>query len=107
MKTISILCWAASLAAAQTDPASWTAYGKNSLGWRYSELDQINAKTIAGLVPQWMYQTGAPGKNETTPLVFDGMMYITGPNNTAWALDALTGRSIWSYKSAQPAGLNR
>lgn len=84
----------------------WTSYGNNALGWRYSELDQINTKTVARLTPQWMYQTNVPGKNETTPLVFDGMMYVTGPSNNAWALDAMTGRPIWSYKKALPANVN-
>lgn len=84
----------------------WTSYGKNDLGWRYSELDQINTNTVSRLTPQWMYQTNTPGKNETTPLVFDGMMYVTGPSNNAWALDAVTGRPIWSYKKALPANVN-
>jgi alcohol dehydrogenase (cytochrome c) len=84
----------------------WTSYGKNEAGWRYSELDQINTKTVARLTPQWMYQTNVPGKNETTPLVFDGMMYVTGPSNNAWALDAMTGRPIWSYKKAMPPDVN-
>ena len=97
-----ILLSIASLAFAQ----DWTSYGKNELGWRYSELDQINIQTISRLRPEWMYQTNTPGKNETTPLVFDGMMYVTGPSNTAWALDAITGRPIWSYKKALPANVN-
>src|SRR5271169_6846622 len=94
------------LSAAMALAQDWTSYGKNSLGWRYSELDQINTKTATRLTPQWMYQTNVPGKNETTPLVFGGMMYITGPSNNAWALDAVTGRPIWSYKKAPPAGVN-
>ena len=105
MKTIALGLLACVGALAQGD-ADWTSYGKNSLGWRYSELDQINTKNVSKLTAQWMYQTGVPGKTETTPLVFGGMMYITGPSNTAWALDALTGRPIWSYKSAPPARLD-
>ncbi len=100
----ALLCSAAALA--QTGTGAWTSYGKNSFGWRYSELDQINASNVARLAPQWMYQTNVPGKNETTPLVFGGMMYVTGPSNTAWALDALTGHPIWSYRSAPPARLD-
>ncbi len=105
MKIVIVVLYAG-VAFAQSDPGTWTSYGKNSLGWRFSELEQINTQTVNRLAPQWMYQTGVPGKNETTPLVFGGMMYITGPSNTAWALDALTGRPIWSYKSAPPAGIN-
>jgi alcohol dehydrogenase (cytochrome c) len=93
-------------ALAQTNPGDWTSYGKNSFGWRYSELDQINTKNVSRLAPQWMYQTNMPGKNETTPLVSDGLMFVTGPSNTAWALDALTGRRIWSYRSNPPSGLD-
>jgi len=100
MKLLLVL--AGTMALAQ----DWTSYGKNPFGWRYSELDQINTKTVGRLTPQWMYQTNVPGKNETTPLVFDGMMYFTGPSNNAWALDAVTGRPIWSYKKALPAGVN-
>src|SRR5258708_9564779 len=106
MKLLLLSALAGALALAQNDPGSWTTYGKNSLGWRYSELDQINVRNVSKLVPQWMFQTNATGKNETTPLVFDRMMFVTGPNNFAWALDALTGRLIWSYKSAPQGGLN-
>src|SRR5229473_8034538 len=106
MKLLVLSFLAGTFALAQNDASSWTTYGKNSLGWRYSELDQINTKTVSKLAAQWMYQTNVPGKNETTPLVFGGMMYITGPSNNAWALDALTGRPVWSYKSAPPAHLN-
>ncbi|HWZ30970.1 MAG TPA: PQQ-dependent dehydrogenase, methanol/ethanol family [Bryobacteraceae bacterium] len=106
MKLLGCGVLAAMICHAQIDPGSWMSYGKNSLGWRYSELDQINAKNVSRLASQWMYQTGVPGKNETTPLVFDRMMFVTGPSNFAWALDALTGRPIWSYKSAPPTGVD-
>jgi len=94
------------LAMAQTNSGDWTAYGKNSFGWRYSELGQINTANVSRLAAQWMYQTNMPGKNETTPLVSDGLMFVTGPSNTAWALDALTGRQIWAYRSSPPAKLD-
>src|ERR1700682_2074801 len=106
MKLLVLGVLTGAIVLAQNDPGSWTTYGKNSLGWRYSELDQINTKTVSKLTAQWMYQTNVPGKNETTPLVFDKLMFVTGPNNFAWALDALTGRLIWSYKSAPQGGLN-
>jgi len=106
MKILLLTVLAITSGFAQTDAGAWTSYGKNSLGWRYSDLAQINTDTVRTLVPRWMYQTGVPGKNETTPLVFDQMMYVTGPSNTAWALDALTGRPIWTYKSAPPSRLN-
>jgi alcohol dehydrogenase (cytochrome c) len=106
MKLLAIGLLSTAMALAQTGTGAWTSYGNNSFGWRYSELDQINASNVARLAPQWIYQTNVPGKNETTPLVFGGMMYITGPSNTAWALDALTGHPIWSYRTAPPARLD-
>ncbi len=106
MKLFTLGVLATTMTLAQNDPGTWTSYGKNLLGWRYSELDQINASNASGLAAQWMYQTVVPGKNETTPLVFDRMMFVTGPSNFAWALDALTGRPIWSYRRAPPTGLD-
>ena len=53
-----------------------------------------------------MFQTGVPGRLEATPLVVDGSMYLTGPDNHAWALDARTGRQIWHYRRQLPERLN-
>ncbi|HWB83449.1 MAG TPA: PQQ-dependent dehydrogenase, methanol/ethanol family [Bryobacteraceae bacterium] len=93
------------LVKAQDDPASWLSYGKNYSGWRYSPLAQIDASNIAHLAPAWILATGARGGNETTPIVLDDMMYLTGPSNAAWAVDLLTGRKVWSYSKDAPLGL--
>jgi alcohol dehydrogenase (cytochrome c) len=91
---------------AQNDGATWLSYGKNYSGWRYSALDQISTATVGRLAPRWIYQTGEGGRIETTPLVVDGMMFVTGPSNHADALDLLTGKQIWHYHKAPPPGLN-
>jgi alcohol dehydrogenase (cytochrome c) len=91
---------------AQTTPDSWRTYGQNSLGWRYSELTHIDTRNVARLVPRWIYQTGVAGGFETTPLVFDGLMYVAGPSNNSWALDALTGRPVWHSRKTPPSRLN-
>ncbi|MBV8818837.1 MAG: PQQ-binding-like beta-propeller repeat protein, partial [Acidobacteriaceae bacterium] len=88
------------------ESGDWPTYGKNHAGWRYSELDAINTGNIAQLTPAWIRQFGSNGGNETTPIVVDGMMYLTGSGNTAWALDARTGHPIWSYRKPAPSGLN-
>ncbi len=90
---------------AQSDPATWLTYGKNYAGWRYSELAEINTTNVSRLVPSWIRQTGEVGSHETTPLVFGGMMFVTGPSNHAGALDLLTGKLIWSYHKKPPEGL--
>ena len=116
MKLLASLLIAASLPAAditndkllraQSDPGAWLTYGRNYAGWRYSELAEINASNVAQLAPQWIFQTGVNGKNETTPLVFDQMMFVTGPENHAWALDLRTGRPVWHYYKPLPPGVS-
>jgi alcohol dehydrogenase (cytochrome c) len=90
---------------AQEDPATWRTYGKNYSAWRYSELKEINTGNVARLAPKWIYQSNIPGNFETTPLIFDGLMYATGTSNHAFALDVLTGRPIWHYSKKPPKGL--
>ncbi|MCB1021879.1 MAG: PQQ-dependent dehydrogenase, methanol/ethanol family [Acidobacteria bacterium] len=92
------------LAQAQNDDASWLHYGRNYSGWRYSALDQIHRGNVAKLAPAWIYQTGVSGRGQATPLVHDGVMYVTGQNNTAVALDLRTGKPIWTYSKRAPAG---
>ena len=58
--------------------------------------------------PQWTFQSGtyARGRGfETTPLALDGVLYVTGPNGYAWALDARTGRPFWEYRRTLPSDL--
>src|SRR5205823_116444 len=57
---------------------------------------------------QWTFQseTLAPGRGfEATPIVIDGILYVTGANNYAWAIDARTGRSLWRYRRELPKDL--
>jgi alcohol dehydrogenase (cytochrome c) len=91
---------------AQGNASAWLMYGRNLAGWRYSEQTQINGSNVSRLAPQWIYQTGVNGKFETTPIVRDGLMYITGPSNHAYALDLATGRPIWHYVKPVPRGVN-
>ncbi len=91
---------------AQQRHHEWLTYGRNYAGWRFAELEEINTANVSRLAPAWMFQTGVNGKNETTPIVRDGLMYITSPSNQAFALDAATGRPIWRYNKAVPPGVN-
>jgi alcohol dehydrogenase (cytochrome c) len=87
------------------DPTRWLTFGGNYSNHRFSPLTHITPRNVDGLRPQWLFQTEvpAPGRGfETTPLVVDGVMYVTGNQNTAWALDARTGRRIWSYRRKLP-----
>jgi alcohol dehydrogenase (cytochrome c) len=87
------------------EPQNWLMYSGDYAGRRFSALDQINMSNAASLVPKWVYQTMAGGKFETTPLVVDGILYGTGQDNRAFALDGRSGRPIWQYQRALPADI--
>jgi alcohol dehydrogenase (cytochrome c) len=87
------------------EPQNWLMYSGDYAGRRYSLLDQITTANASGLVPKWAYQTMAGGKFETTPLVVDGVLYGTGQDDRAYALDARSGRPIWQYQRALPADI--
>ena len=76
-------------------PGDWPTYAGNLNGNRFSTLDQITSTNVGALQPAWTYSIPFFGL-ETTPLVLDGVMYVTGPNQI-YALDAGTGRQIWAY----------
>ena len=86
--------------------SDWTSYGGNPQGWRFSDLKQINTTNVASMAPEWIFQSGIAGKWQAMPLVFDKQMYITGPGNHAFALDALTGKQVWHYSQPVPKGVN-
>src|SRR5205823_8056224 len=78
----------------------WPNVFNDKEGTRYSTLDQINRDNVKTLQVAWVYHTGdsTPTRTiECTPLVIDGIMYITTVNTMAVALDAMTGKEIWRY----------
>ena len=87
------------------EPQNWMTYSGDYSGRRFSPLDQISVSTAQGLTAKWVYQTGATGKLETTPLVVDGVLYATAQDDRAFALDARTGRPIWMYQHQLPGDI--
>ena len=67
-------------------------------GRRHSPLTEINPRTVSRLAPKWVRQFPGTGDLETVPLVYQGVMYATIPNEV-YALDAVTGREIWHYRA--------
>jgi len=86
------------LSSASDDPSNWVTFGQNYSNHRFSALTQINKKTVARLIPKWIYQTGIVGTFQTHPLSADGQMFFTTPNNHVTSLDARTGSVIWHYE---------
>ena len=83
---------------AEAADGEWTVYGGDLSNTRHAATDQINAENVKGLHLKWMFQTGVLGSFETTPIVEDGVMYITTPYNHVFAIDARTGQQLWHYE---------
>ena len=87
---------------ADQEPGNWLMYSNTYNGWRFSRLNQITAQNARNLRVKWLFQGRHNEKFETTPLVVDGIMYLTRPENAIYALDALTGRQLWMYEHRNP-----
>ena len=87
----------ARLRAADSDDESWLTHGRTYAEQRYSPLDQINETNVENLVPVWSFETGLKRGHEATPIVVDGVLYITGSWSHVFAIDARTGQQIWHY----------
>lgn len=86
------------LKSALEQKGDWLLYGRDYGQQRFSPLDQINTETVGRLVPKWIYQTGSAATFQTTPLVADGVMYLTAPFSHVVAIDAKSGRELWRYE---------
>jgi alcohol dehydrogenase (cytochrome c) len=94
------------LLAGLKDPTRWLTYHGDYSGQRHSPLTQIAPQNVHQLTTQWMFQTGVLGSFQAAPIVIDGVIYITGFNNNAWAIDARSGRQIWRYRRELPSTLH-
>ena len=87
---------------ADQEPHNWLMYYGNYPGWRYSPLQQINTANVKRLVVKWKFHTGSGDENfQVTPLVVDGVMYLTNQRNEIFALHAETGKILWRYTHFQ------
>jgi alcohol dehydrogenase (cytochrome c) len=92
---------------AAKDGDNWLTYSGTYRSERYSPLDQINSGNVGKLKVIWAYQMqpstqAGSGLVETTPIVVDGIMYLTEPPSTVTALDVRTGKMIWSWSPDIP-----
>jgi alcohol dehydrogenase (cytochrome c) len=82
----------------------WPRYDGSLTGNRNSTLDQINTGNVQRLTLKWMFPVADAPRLEATPVVVDGVMYVTAVN-AVYALDATSGRQVWVYKRAVSTGL--
>jgi alcohol dehydrogenase (cytochrome c) len=90
---------------ADKEPGNWLSYSRDYTGQRYSPLDQIHTGNAGKLRMAWMRQINDTGSFSTSPIVVDGMMFLTEPPNAVLALDARTGRTLWRYQRDIPKDL--
>lgn len=93
----------ARLKGAGSDAANWITHGRDLSATRFSPLSQITAENVKRLRPAFIYQTGTSATFQTTPLVADGVMYVSAPFSHVMAVDAATGREIWRYEHVSKA----
>ncbi len=84
--------------------ANWLSYNGDYTGRRYSALREINVGNVTRLRAQWVFHAPNSDRLEVTPVVFDGIMFVTSAND-AYALDAQTGRTLWHYSRPITEGL--
>lgn len=84
------------------EPGNWLTNLGTYDGHRFSTLNQINDQNVSKLRPGWIYQQAGTEKWEVTPIVVDGVMFISERPNIVTALDARTGRPLWNYRRPLP-----
>lgn len=90
------------LANAAEHPEQWLTHGLNYNEDRYSLLTQINKANVSTLGLAWVTNLGSKRGLEATPLIADGIMYLSGVWSTVFAIDAKTGKEIWKYDPKVP-----
>jgi alcohol dehydrogenase (cytochrome c) len=88
---------------AASEPHNWLTYSGGYASHRYSSLSQITPENVRNLEQKWVLQASVIGTWQTTPLVVDGVMYVTQRLNDVVALDAQSGRPYWLYRYNPPA----
>ena len=87
-----------------TSETGWPGYNGHPGGNRYTTLTQIDRTNVTRLAPAWMFTFPRAGGLQGTPVVVDGIMYVTAPNECI-ALDAGSGRQIWHFQRPRTQGV--
>ena len=98
---VAVIAAAIRLVAQRTESltVNWALHNLDLAGTRFSPLDQINVGNVASLTPRWLFQYGIIDgvSNQTTPVMVDGVMYLTDPRGSVYAVNATDGHLLWSY----------
>src|SRR6516165_5449973 len=80
------------------EDGNWLMIRRTYDGWGFSPLDQITPENVQRLRPVWVFSTGEMRVHESPPIVNNGVMFVTTPNNQVIAIDARSGNLLWRYK---------
>jgi alcohol dehydrogenase (cytochrome c) len=86
------------------EDGNWLMIRRTYDGWGYSPLDQITPANVGRLRPVWVFSTGEARSHESAPIVNNGAMFVTTPNNQVIAIDATSGNVLWRYRRPRPTG---
>jgi alcohol dehydrogenase (cytochrome c) len=89
---------------AKPEDSNWLMIRRTYDGWGYSPLDQITPANVAKLKPVWVFSTGEARVHESAPVVNNGVMFVTTPNNQVIAIDASSGNLLWRYRRPRVSG---
>lgn len=95
----------AMLEAGLEDPTRWLLYGGNYANYRHSPITELTPEAVPDLRVAWTFPTGTDGQFEASPVIYDGIMYVSSSHNRLFALDAVTGEVYWRYDHRQPGDL--
>lgn len=87
-----------------TSQTDWPSYNGDTRGYRHTPLSQIDRDNVGFLAPAWTFAMQVNGAVQNTPIVVDGVMYVSSANE-AWALDAGSGRQLWHWSRPRTEGL--
>ena len=87
---------------AASEPHNWLTYNGTYYSQHHSGLKGIDLSNVGDLELEWVYQAASTDKFQTTPLVVDGVMYLTEPPNKLVALDPRSGREYWVFEHQLP-----
>ena len=89
------------------DPTQWVLYGGDYANFRHSPIDDLTPDTVGSLKVAWSFPTGTLEQFEVSPVIYDGIMYITSSFNRLFALDPVTGELHWRYDHQLPSDIRQ
>lgn len=98
MRFLAICLATLTAAIPATGVADWPQHGRDPGGQRFAPIADIDTTSVKRLVPKWIWQSGVVGTFQATPIVVNGVMYVSLPFSHVAAIDAETGRERWRYK---------